>query len=80
MLFFIETALMYVLASDYMCTEKKKLNKLVINLHLIAENNPALGICQPQNNASIGDSGPVALSHCDEPPSTLGIRNKMPFL
>lgn len=46
--------------------KKKKLNMLVINLHLMAENNPAVGFWQPRNNASRGVTG-HATSHCGDP-------------
>lgn len=39
---------------------------LVINLHLMAENNAAVGFWQPRNNASRGVTG-HATSHCGDP-------------
>lgn len=55
--------------------EKKNLNKLVKSLQLIAENDPALGFCQPQNNAEQEIQG-LALSHYNKLPTSTGYKGK----
>lgn len=55
---------------------EKWFKQMVKSLHLIAENDPALGFCQPQNNVGVTGPGPLTITN---PLPALTIREKSNF-
>lgn len=53
---------MYKLVISLYVFREKEFKQVGEKFTLIAANDPALGFCQPQNNASVGDTGPGPLS------------------